>query len=585
MALVFGSTVFISSVLLFWVQPMVSKMILPLFGGTPSVWTSCMLFFQIFLLAGYLYAHLISVKISSGKQIFVHCFLLLAGVVFLPFAFSDKMVADFSWNSNPVFLLIGLLVMVVGFPFFIVSASSPLIQKWFSKTSDVSATDPYFLYAASNAGSLIAILAYPLLIEPVFPLTIQSKIWALSYRFLVVFFVLIGVITWFSGKKAGMIKPVPAAEVNSQTAEQLSIKRILSWILLAFVPSSLMLGITTHITTDIASVPLLWVVPLALYLLSFILVFARKSLIPQGVIEKLFPVFTVVIVFMILTEIEKPVWLVFLFFLLFLFITAMACHGQLSTDRPSPRHLTEYYVFISVGGALGGVFNAIISPIIFTHIVELPLVLVIASIIYKRKRKEGKSKKNTLLDIGYPIMVGGLTIGLALIVPRITLEPYQLWMFVIFGIPLFVSYFFIHRPLRFGLALGAIFMGSLFYPDIYGNVVYANRNFFGYIHVNYDKTGPYHRLFYGTTQHGLQFVLPERKGEALAYYHRTGPFGDIYQAYRSNPASHSIAVIGLGIGAMLSYSAPGQHWTFYEIDPEVVRIAKDSRFFTHWQDG
>ncbi len=581
MTLLFGITILSSSVLLFLVQPLVSKMILPLFGGMPSVWTSCMLFFQLLLLAGYLYAHFVSVKLSLKVQIWLHGALLLLAGLFLPFQFSEKLVASFSWQSNPVFLLIGLLLVGIGFPFFVLSAGSPLIQKWFSRTTHNSARDPYFLFAASNTGSLVAILAYPLLIEPRISLQHQSRLWTLGYGILVILMGLIAGLSWFYRKTARPGDGEKPACPNPEQRQSITVKSRLNWILLAFVPSSLMLGVTSYMTTDVASVPLLWVIPLALYLISFVLVYTRRLLIPLSVVRKVFPVTAVVTVFMMLTEIEKPVWLIFCFYLLFFFMAALACHGRLARDRPATSHLTVYYVYISIGGALGGVFNAILAPVIFNKVTELPLVLVLACLIFS----ESGFKKWHLKDIVYPAGVGILTALLAALIPRLTLEPYQLWMLVIFGIPLFVGYTFVNRPLRFGLAIGAILLGSMVYPDIYGKEVFTERNFFGNIQVKYDETGPYHRLFYGTTQHGLQFTRPGRRHEALAYYHRSGPFGDIFEAYRFNPGSDSVGVIGLGIGSMLSYSGPGQKWTFYEINPAVIRIARDTRFFTHVLDA
>lgn len=579
MTLLYSLTISFSSVLLFLIQPLVSKMILPFFGGTPSVWTSCMLFFQVLLLAGYGYAHFISVRFSLKLQMWLHGVLLLLAGLSLPFQFSEKMVASFSWQSNPIFLLLWILLLGAGFPFFVLSAGSPIIQRWFSRTTHVSARDPYFLFAASNAGSLLAILIYPLFIEPSISLESQSRFWAWGYVALVLLFGLMAGLTWSSRKRA---KPEKGPEDKDTGSEfRLAVKRRLIWILLAFIPSSLMLGVTTHITTDIASVPLLWVIPLALYLLSFILVYSRKNPIPMSLVIKVFPITVVITVFMMLTEIEKPIWLVFLVYLLFFFLAALACHGRLSRDRPSTRHLTAYYVYISIGGALGGIFNAVLSPLIFTKVTELPLVLVLACLMFSgMDRYEWR-----LGDILYPVTIGIFTAILAAFLPRLTLEPYQLWMFVIFGLPLVGGYVLSKRPVRFGLTIGAILLGSVFYPDIYGRMMHSERNFFGNIQINYDKTGPYHRLFYGTTQHGLQFTLPGRRHEALAYYHRTGPFGDIFQAYRAHPASDSVGVIGLGIGSMLSYSTPGQKWTFYEIDPAVIRIARDTRYFTHVADA
>jgi hypothetical protein len=579
MTLLYSLTILFSSILLFLIQPLVSKMILPLFGGTPSVWTSCMLFFQVVLLAGYGYAHFLANRFSLKIQMWFHgCLLVLAGLS-LPFQFSEKLMASFSWQSNPVFLLLWILLLGAGFPFFVLSAGSPIIQKWFSRTTHVSAGDPYFLFAASNAGSLLAILSYPLFVEPAISLENQSRLWAWGYAVLVILFGLMGGATWFFRNRA-QVKKKPEARASDSTT-RLTVKRRAIWIVLAFIPSSLMLGVTTHLTTDIASVPLLWVIPLAIYLLSFILVYSRKNLIPLSLVTAVFPVTVVVTVFMMLTEIEKPVWLVFLVYLLFFFMAAMACHGRLSRDRPDSSHLTSYYVYISIGGALGGIFNAILSPLIFNKVTELPLVLVLACLMFSG-RSRGKWRPGDFL---YPAAIGIFTAILAAFLPRLTLEPYQLWMFVIFGLPLIGGYALARRPVGFGLAIGAILLGSIFYPDIYGRVIHSERNFFGHIRINYDKTGPYHRLFYGTTQHGLQFTLPGRRQEALAYYHRSGPFGDIFEAFRAGAASDSVGVIGLGIGSMLSYSSPGQKWTFYEIDPAVIRIARDTRFFTHVADA
>ncbi len=584
MTLLFGITIFLSSTLLFLIQPMVSKMILPYFGGTPSVWTACMLFFQIFLLGGYYYAHLINEKFSPRVQVFVHTVLLLAGGIFLPVYFSRNLSGSLAESFSPVFGLMVLLAVGIGVPFLILSASSPLIQRWFSRTSHASARDPYFLYASSNTGSLLALLCYPLAIEPLSSLSQQSRIWTGGYILLILFFILTGVITWKSGRGSGNVFGTASPE-SVDGAETISLKRKMMWVILAFVPSSLMLGVTTHLTTDIASVPLLWVVPLALYLLTFIFCFARRQVIPQAVMGKIFPITAVVIVFVMLTEIDRPLWLVFFLYLLFFFVAAMVCHGQLAHDRPSPRYLTAYYLLISAGGALGGIFNAILAPVLFNRVIELPLVLVLACLVYMKQSRRQWSRKLFAADAGFAVMTGGIAALLGLVVRQTSMEPYQLWMIVVFGIPLFVSYLFVKRPVRFALAIGAIFLAGSLFPDIYGKVLKSERNFFGCLQVTTDASGPFHRLFYGTTQHGLQFVTPERSREPLAYYHRTGPFGEIFRAYRTKPDCRSVGVIGLGIGSMLAYSTPGQYWTFYEIDPAVICIARDSRYFTYCRDA
>jgi len=360
MYIFFTLALFLSSVLLFLIQPMVSKMILPLLGGTPSVWTTCMLFFQIMLLVGYLYSHLISKRLSLKKQIILHIGLLLLAIIFLPIGFSENISYSLNWDSNPVFWLLGLLFIVIGFPFFVVSASAPLLQKWFSRTSHLSAGDPYFLYAASNLGSLSALLAYPFLIEPWLKLQHQSHIWTFSYAGLILLFVGCGFILWRTVINRSVLNESESPKKNfslkipGKKGKGLNLTRRLMWLVLSFIPSSLMLGVTSYLTSDVASVPLLWVIPLTLYLLSFILVFSRKRILPHWLMVKMFPITTLVIVFIIVTEIDNPLWLVFLFFLWFLFNTSMVCHGRLAMDRPDTRFLTEFYLYIAIGGSMGG---------------------------------------------------------------------------------------------------------------------------------------------------------------------------------------------------------------------------------------
>lgn len=585
--LIFAISLFVSSALLFWIQPMVSKMILPLLGGTPSVWTTCMLFFQILLLAGYLYSHLISKKLSLKKQVITHIGLLLLAIIFLPIGFSENVAHSLDWGSNPVFWLLGLLFVVIGFPFFIVSASAPLLQMWYSRTSYLSATDPYFLYAASNLGSLSALLAYPFVIEPLLKLQLQSRVWTYAYLGLILFFIVCGFVVWGSSIKKPYVNGLESkkkdsfSKIQGERGNRLNLKRRLMWLVLTFIPSSLMLGITSYLTADVASVPLLWVIPLAIYLLSFILVFSKKKILPHWLMVKTFPITVLVIIFIIVTDIDNPLWLIFLFFLWFLFNVSMVCHGRLAMDRPDTRFLTEFYLYIAIGGSLGGLFNALLAPLIFNSILELPLVLVLACFFFSAEKIVKKNKIQKIFDFTLPLLLGVATTIMVIIIPRFSLDPYQLWMVVIFGIPLFVGYLFVNHPIRFALAMAAVLVASNFYTTIHGTVLLRERNFFGTIQIKFDKTGPFNRLFHGTTLHGLQFTISDREQEPLSYYHRKGPFGQIFNAFISKPISDSIAVIGLGVGSMLAYSRPKQNWTFYEIDPDIIRIAKDVRYFTY----
>jgi predicted membrane-bound spermidine synthase len=570
---------------------MISKMILPLLGGTPSVWTTCMLFFQVILLAGYLYSHLISKKMSVKNQVISHIGLLMLAIIFLPIGVSESYFLTLNWGSNPVFGLLGLLLVVIGFPFFIVSASAPLLQKWFSGTPHKSAHDPYFLYAASNLGSLSALLVYPFLIEPFLKLQLQSRIWAYSYGGLIVFFIICGLLIWrHSSQKPEFKESKSKAKNFSQNMSGKNIqgnglKRRLLWLVLTFIPSSLMLGVTSYLTSDVASVPLLWVIPLSIYLLSFILVFSRKKILPHWLMVKTFPITTLVIIFIIVTEIDSPLWLIFLAFLWFLFNTSMVCHGRLAIDRPDTRFLTEFYLFIAIGGSLGGLFNALLAPLLFDSILELPLVLILACFFFSTANIVKKTKIQRWLDFILPLILSGSTFLIVMLSPRFSLEPYQLWMVIIFGIPLFISYLFVNHPTRFALAIAGILLASNFFTIIHGRVLLRERNFFGTIQIIYDKTGPFKKLFHGTTLHGLQFAIPEREHESLSYYHRKGPFGEIYEAFVSNSIQNSVAVVGLGVGSLMAFSKPGQKWTFYEIDPDIIRIAQDEKYFTYLKNS
>src|SRR5947209_7062669 len=395
MALLFAVTLFLSALLLFWVQPLVGKMVLPVLGGTPAVWNTCMLFFQSALLAGYAYVLAVTRWLSQRAQVVLHVALLLAAARSLPVVVAGAP-AGVVPTDSPVAWLLKTLLLSVGLPFFALSASAPLLQKWFSHTRAASASDPYFLYAASNAGSLLALLAFPILLEPNLTLGQQGRAWSLAYFALVALVVACAVFalrarstsrdeTTHDDTQAATDAVRAAARVASK---RLSFRRRLRWMLLAFVPSSLVLGVTTYITTDVVAVPLLWVVPLALYLLSFVLVFARRRVLPRRLMTRALPGAAVLVVLVYLSGATQPAWFLILFHLAFLFAAAMVCHGQLADDRPCARHLTEFYLWLAIGGALGGLFNAVVAPLVFNSVVEYPLVILLASYLRPAYRRE-----------------------------------------------------------------------------------------------------------------------------------------------------------------------------------------------------
>ncbi len=316
---VFGLALFTSAALLFWVQPLIAKMLLPLLGGTPSVWNTCMLFFQALLLAGYAYALLISQRLSLRNQAIVHAILLLAAALVLPFAISNRMLALLPAQSSPILWLLVTLLVTAGPPFLLVSATAPLLQRWFSHTSHRAAGDPYFLYALSNAGSMLALLAFPFLLEPAFTVRTQTVIWAVGYALMVVFIVACAFLL-----KRRRVAPANNGEITvDEVIEPVGTAKRLEWTLLAFVPSSLMLGVTTYIATDVASVPLIWIIPLALYLATFILAFSRIQIIKPWIAALSLPFVLVLLGAFTIVKPPVSVWLTILLHLFFFFIAAL----------------------------------------------------------------------------------------------------------------------------------------------------------------------------------------------------------------------------------------------------------------------
>src|SRR5262245_3792134 len=384
--LLFALTLFLGATLLFAMQPMVGKMILPLLGGTPAVWSTCMVFFQAALLGGYAYAHASTAWLGARRQALLHLAVLALPVAVLPLGISPALVRG--GQASPVLDVLLVLSLSVGLPFFVVSATAPLLQTWFAHTGHPAARDPYFLYAASNLGSMLALLAYPLLIEPRVHLRdggwrSQTGLWSLGYLGLAVLVAACALTLWRLAPPRGAPTASPGGQDEPAPAgarDALGRMRRLRWVALAFVPSSLLLGATTYITTDIAAVPLLWVLPLALYLFSFILAFGRWPRGGQQIVEIAALPAVLLTIFLMVSGLQHRMWSVVLWHLLVLFVVALACHGALALDRPSTRHLTEFYLLISVGGVLGGLFNALVAPLVFTTLVEYPLMMVLACV-------------------------------------------------------------------------------------------------------------------------------------------------------------------------------------------------------------
>ncbi|MGA2139961.1 MAG: fused MFS/spermidine synthase [Verrucomicrobiia bacterium] len=587
MLILFTATIFFGALLLFSVQPMVGRMLLPVLGGAPAVWNTTLVFYQAALLAGYAYAHFATKWLGVRRQAALHLPVLLLPLLALPIAI------PYGWTpppaQNPIPWLLGTLAVTVGLPFFVVSATSPLLQRWFSAGGHHHADDPYFLYAASNGGSLLALVSYPFLVEPRLGLGQQSRWWAAGYIALVVLTAICGAWVWRVARH-----PVTAEEPASRTASNSSVERLtwrrrLRWVLLAFVPCSLMLSVTTYVTSEIAPIPLMWVIPLGIYLLTFVLVFARRRLVPHQWMVWALPVAAVILVTMLARMTLKAQsfmalgWPVAAHFA-GLFIVAMLCHGELANDRPAVSHLTEFYLWISAGGVLGGMFNALLAPLIFPTVLEYPITLLLACALIPQRNAKASTQRAWLLDAALPALLGLFTAGLILMVEHARGISPGLALALECVPPAALCLWFFRRPLRLALGVLAILLATTFALRPEARTLLIARSFFGINRVELFPGAEYiHILMHGTTPHGMQSLEPRSRRTPLLYYTRSGPLG-VALAALPNDLRNRVALVGLGAGTIACYAEPGQEWTFYEIDPEVERIARDPRYFTYLQD-
>lgn len=559
----FAVAMFASALLLFWVQPLLTKSILPLLGGTPAVWNTALVFFQAALLVGYLYAHLSSRWLGDRRQPILHLVLLGAAALVLPIGLPE------GWRppmeGTPVLWLLGALTVSLGAPFVALSATAPLLQRWFATTDHPDADDPYFLYAASNLGSMGALLGYPFLLEPLIGLSEQRAVWSVSY---VVVATLIFASAWVVRRRWGR----KTARTLAQTVPP-DWRSKARWILLAFAPSSLLIGVTTHITTNIAAVPLLWVLPLALYLLTFVIVFSRRPVLRHSWMIRTVPYVAIVmaILLSLAASAHLPLPLLFLHLGAF-FALAMVCHGELAHTRPAAAHLTGFYLWIALGGVLGGAFTALLAPILFDSVIEYPLALVLA--IALTPMATGKPRL-VWGDLLWPAALLILS-AFVLLAFRGDLSTGAVYLFLAcLGV-----FAFRRRPIRLALAVGALIAAfSTFLTD--ETVLAQERSFFGVNTVVADPEGRYHVFRHGTTVHGAQQVDREGRPEPITYYAREGPVGDVFRALAGSGAVNKAAMIGLGAGSIACYGNHGQQWTFYEIDPLVERFARDPEYFTY----
>ena len=581
-SVLFTVTLFVSSALLFLVQPMFAKMVLPLLGGTPATWITSLLFFQAALLAGYAYAHW-STRWLGPRQPLVHVVLVALAVAVLPIAVPEGWVPPPS--ENPVGWLLALLVVAVGLPFFVVSSTTPLLQRWFAGARHAASDDPYFLYRASNLGSMVGLLGYPVLVEPRLRLADQGRLWGAGYLVLAVLTAGCAVV---SGRRREAPNQAPSVAPDAGSgadapARQPDIRQRAQWVALAFVPSSFMLAVTTYITTDIAAIPLLWVIPLTLYLVSFIVAFSPRPSPLTGVAVQLQPFLLLQLVLLVALGATEPVVVLVAVSLAALFVSALVCHGRLAEGRPPSAGLTEFYLWIALGGALGGVFNAVVAPVLFDTVIEYRLAIVAACLLRPPPRPSVKASARRRLDVVLPLGLLVATLALVSLGRALGLGPLAARVVAVV-VALLACAAFAARRVRLGLGVAAVFVAAAATAGGGDATLHADRTFFGALRVERDPDRHLHRLVHGTTTHGAQSTEPGRRLELLTYYHRTGPVGQVFGELAGPGAATDVGVIGLGTGSMACYSRPGERWTFFELDPTVERIARDPSLFTYLRD-
>ncbi len=581
--IVYTSAIFVSALLLFSVQPLFTKMVLPRLGGSPAVWSVAMVFFQSLLLAGYAYAHFLMTVRNRMIPVVVHLALLVVALLTLPLSIAN------GWGTPPssgyAIWLLGLFVVSIGLPFFALAANNPMLQAWFVRTGHPDGPDPYFLYASSNIGSFLALLSYPVLLEPMFTLRTQNLMWTGGYGLLILLIAGCGFLLWRS----------PAVAVSDDAAGDADAPAPswvlrLRWIFLAAVPSGLLIAVTVHISTDVAAAPLLWVLPLSLYLLTWVLVFQSRPLLPHSWMLMLQPLAIAGIIVLLAVGGEQNLLLTLGGHQLCFFIIAMACHGELARTRPPSRYLTGFYVALSFGGMVGGLFAGLVAPFTFSWVAEYPILLVLAALC--RPPEDERWPRWTRWT--WPLIA---VLAVALIVPaygtgtlnawlednRVALAAVPAVICVLLAVGLQASRWKVAAVVALAVVLIRI------YPADEGRVETV-RSFFGVHKIVETPHGQYHVLMHGTTIHGAEKILNDDgtpvtgRPEPISYYHKDGGIGQAIEAIRTRKGGPiRVAVIGLGAGTLTCAAQPGENWTFFEIDQTMVDTARDPKKFSFIQ--
>jgi hypothetical protein len=578
----FAATLFFSALLLFAVQPMFTKMVLPRLGGSPSVWSVAMVAFQTFLFIGYVYAHVLTRTLSPRWAALVHLGFLALVASSLPLGIARTF--DVPPADGLMIWLIGLFVASIGLPFIALSATAPLLQSWFVATGHLQARNPYVLYAASNLGSFCALLAYPFALEPFLSLHTQVAWWSAGFAVLSV-----GIcVTALTA-----VQPFGESLARSSAAKahppiRRRVAEWATWTVLMGVPAGLCIAVTAFITTDLAAAPFLWVLPLALYLLTFVAVFRERPWISHALVLRLLPYVIAPLAISVLGG-DKLYWFAIITLNLAAFVLiALACHGEAYARRPEPSRLTEFYLWTSFGGVVGGVFAGLIAPNIFNNIYEYPILIVAALLAMPGIFAGGVGR--FVREAAPPLMAAALVIAARVLLnvrlPSGVQPVIDIALVLLAALMLFQA----RRPARFfGYVVLAFAITALWRAGI--APVETARSFFGVNRVVETADGKYRLLFHGTTIHGAERVRDTAgtpvttRPIPLTYYYFGGPMSEAVGAARAARGRlDRVAAVGLGTGSMACHKRDGERWTFFEIDPVVIRLASDEKNFRFLSD-
>ncbi len=556
--LLFSATAFLSAFLLFLVQPMMAKILLPQFGGAPAVWLVAMVFFQGMLVLGYLYAHKFASR--SQRHSWAHLLVMLVAL----FSIGGSKLFNSIPTNPPALGVMLMLLLMIGLPFLAVSANAPLLQRWYATTNATDRNNPYQLYAASNLGSFASLLVYPFVVEPNLTLHEQLGVWKWGF---------VGLMISLAFCATQIRGSTPLGAPTSTTVTPSATRW--RWIVLAAVPSALLMGVINFLAQNIAPIPFLWIVPMSLYLLTFVVAFSAKRKFGTKWLARATPILITSLLLPLVLESTEPLIAMAILHLVTVSVLMLCCHMTLSDEAPEPTKLTEFFLYISIGGVVGGIFVGFLAPLIFTKYVEYPLALVAACFLLPRPAGQTLSRKDLLLPLAAGVLVLlGATFG------RLAGLEGTALIGVSIAAPALLTFFCSDKVYRYATAVVLFYVCAQFANvGVPGRVLLSKRSFFG-VHrvVESDDGGTLHRsLIHGNTIHGRENA---GSGKPLTYYYPSGPIGQIFLEWASKKPNAEIGLVGLGVGSLAYYGLPGQKMTYYEIDPAVVKIARDPALFT-----